>query len=226
MIKGINIKRIFVAYDEVNLVFGAGIQPYLEVSSRMVEKSGYNLESEESRRNAILDIYKNGYLPKYIYSELTACMNGKEREMCAKKDIEFLYVIAKNVYDTVNIKEENFAERYNDFRFSYDSLERSWMSVDELFAIHRKGKEADSKSYRIVCCAPSKHMMDSDKKLFDYMYNMLDNHYDMITNGFPDGNDKIEIGYPGEFEEAFKMLSTTDPLYWNIELRAIFQFKQ
>lgn len=222
MIKGNRIKRIFVAYDEVNLVFGAGIEPYLEVSSRMVEKSGYKLESEEGRRNAILDIYKNGYLPKYIYTELSACMNGKDRKVCSKKDIEFLYVIAKNVYDTANIKEEDFTERYKDFRFSYDSLERSWMSVNEAFAIHRKGKEADGKSYRIVCYVPNEHIMDSDKKLFKYMYDMLDNHYDMIANGFPDGNDKIETGYPWEFEEAFKMLSETDPLYWKVELCVIY----
>lgn len=225
MIKGNRIKRIFAAYDEVNLVFGAGIEPYLEVSSRMAEKSGYKLESKEDRRNAILDIYKNGYLPKYIYTELSACMNGKDREVCPKKDIEFLYVIAESIYNTASIKEEDFTERYKDFMFGYDSLERSWASVDEAFAIYRKGKKADGKSYRIVCYVPSGHIMDSDKKLFGYMYGILDNHHDMIVNGFPDGNDKIETGYPEEFEEAFRILSVVDPLYWRVELCVFFQFK-
>lgn len=229
MIKGNRIKRIFVAYDEVNLVFGAGIEPYLEVSSRMVEKSGYKLESWEDRRNAILDIYKNGYLPKYIYTELSACMNGKDRETCIQKDIEFLYVIAKNVYDTANIKEEDFAKRYKDFRFSYDSLERSWMLRDEAFVVQRKRKEDGEGFYKITCYVSSEHVVDSDKKLFNYVYDILDNHYDMIANGFPDGNDKIRMGYPDEFEEAFKILSEVnplfDPLYYRIELCVIFQFK-
>lgn len=225
MIKGNRIKRIFVAYDEVNLVFGAGIQPYLEISNRMVKKSVYKLESEEDRRNAILDIYKNGYLPKYIYTELTAYMNGKEREVCARKDVEFLYVIAKNVYDTANIKVKDFVEKYREFRYSYDSLERSWMSVNDVFTIQRKGKETDNKFYRIICHVSSEHIMDSDKKLFKYMYDILDNHYDMIANGFPDGNDNIMNGCPEEFKEAFKVLSVKDPLYWPIELYVSFQFK-
>lgn len=222
MIRGNRIKRIFVAYDEVNLVFGAGIQPYLEISSRMVEKSGYKLESKEDRRNAILDIYKNGYLPKYIYAELSACMNGKEKDVYDRKDIEFLYIIAKKVYDTANIKVENFSEEYKDFRFSYDSLERSWMSRDEAFIVQRKRKEDGEGFYKITCYVSSEHVVDSDKKLFNYVYDILDNHYDMIANGFPDGNDKIRIGYPDEFEEAFRMLSVVDPLYWRIELCVIY----
>ena len=98
MVKGIHIKRILAAYDGVNLVFGVGIEPHLEMSNRIVEKSGYKLETEEDRRNAILNVYKNGYLPKYIYSELSACMNGKEKDVCDRKDIEFLYTVAKKVY--------------------------------------------------------------------------------------------------------------------------------
>lgn len=54
------------------------------------------------------------------------------------------------------------------------------------------------------------------------MYGILDNHYDMIANGFPDGNDKIETGYPGEFEEVFRMLSVVNPLYWRVELCVIY----
>lgn len=140
-----------------------------------------------------------------------------------------MYTVAKRVYDTANIKVENFIEKSRGFRFSYDSLEKSWVSVNERFVILRKGKEADNKFYRIICYVPNEHIMDSDKKLFNYMYNMLDNHYDMVTNGFPDGSDKIETGYPGEFEEAFKMLSEVNPLfnplYYRIELHVIFQGK-
>ena len=225
MIKGIYIKRIFVVYDEVNLVFGAGIEPYLEMSDRIAKKFGYELETEEGRKNAILDMYKNGCLPKYIYAELTACMNGKGREINTKKDVEFLYVVAKRIYDTANIKVEDFVKKYREFRYSYDSLERSWMPVNEAFIVHRKGKEAGSKFYRIIYNAPSERVMDSDKRLFKHMYDVFDNHYDMIANGFPDGNDNIETGYPGEFEEAFKILSVTDPLYWQMELYVIFQIK-
>lgn len=225
MIKGINIRRIFIVYDEVSLVFGAGIKPCLEISDRVARKFSYKLETEEDRKSAILDMYNNGCLPKYIYTELTACMNGKEREFNIKKDVEFLYTVAKKVYDTANIRIDNFIEKYIDFRFRYDSLERSWMSVNDAFTIQRKGKETDNKFYRIICHVSSEHIMDSDKKLFKYVYNMLDNHYDMITNGFPDGNDNIEIGCPWEFEEAFKMLSANDPLYWNMELCVSFQFK-
>ena len=58
---------------------------------------------------------------------------------------------------------------------------------------------------------------------------MIDDHYDMITNGFPDGNDDIGINYPGEFEEAFRILSEVNPLfnplYYRIELCVVFQFK-
>lgn len=222
MIKGNRIKRIFVAYDEVNLVFGAGIEPYLEISNRIVEKLGYKLETEEDRRNTVLNVYKNGYLPKYIYSELSACMNGKEKDVYDRKDIEFLYTIAKKVYDTANIKVENFSEEYKDFRFSYDSLERSWMSRDEAFIVQRKREEDGEGFYKITCYVSSEHVVDSDKKLFNYVYDILDNHYDMIANGFPDGNDKIETGYPGEFEEAFRMLSVVDPLYWRVELCVIY----
>lgn len=222
MIKGIYIKRIFTVYDEVNLVFGAGIKPYLEISSRIAEKFNYELETEEGRKNAILDMYKNGCLPKYIYAELTACMNGKEREINTKKDVEFLYIVAKKIYDTANIKVEDFVEKYRGFRYSYDSLERSWMPANEEFTIQRKGKEADNKFYKIISYAPSKRIMDSDKRLFKYIYDILDNHYDMIVNGFPDGNDNIETGYPGEFEEAFKILSVKDPLHWQMELYVIF----
>ena len=226
MIKGIYIKRVFVVYDEVNIVFGAGIEPYLEMSDRIAKKFGYELETEEGRKNAILDMYKNGCLPKYIYTELTACMNGKGKEINTKKDVEFLYIVAKSVYDNANINVEDFVEKYREFRYSYDSLERSWMPVSEAFIVHRKGKEPDNKSYRIVYYAPSERITDSDKRLFKYMYDVLDNHYDMIANGFPDGNDSIEAaGYPGEFEEAFKILSVADPLYWQMELYVIFQIK-
>ena len=54
------------------------------------------------------------------------------------------------------------------------------------------------------------------------MYGILDDHYDMITNGFPDGNDKIRMGYPDEFEEAFKMLSPANLLSQKIELCVIY----
>lgn len=229
MIKGNNIRRIFIVYDEANLIFGAGIKPYLEISDRIAEKFGYKLETEEDRKIAILDMYKNGCLPKSIYTELVAYINGEKRKPDIKKDIEFLYIVAKRVYDTANIKMENFIEKRRGFRFSYDSLEKSWVSVNERFVILRKGKEADSKLYRIICYVPSEHIMDSDKKLFNYVYDMLDNHYDMVANGFPDGNDDIGINYPGEFEEAFRMLSEVNPLfnplYYRIELRVIFQFK-
>lgn len=225
MIKGNYIERIFVVYDEVNLVFGAGIEPYLEMNNRIAKKFNYDLVTGEGRKNAILDMYKNGYLPKYIYTELTACINGKGREINTKKDVEFLYIVAKRIYDTANIKVEDFVEKYREFRYSYDSLERSWMPANEVFTIQRKGKETDSKFYKIICYAPSERITDSDKRLFRYMYDILDNHYDMISNGFPDGNDNIKAGYPGEFEEAFKMLSTRDPLYWQIELYVIFHIK-
>lgn len=225
MIKGNRIKRIFVAYDEVNLVFGAGIEPYLEMNSRIVEKLGYKLETEKDRRNAVLNVYKNGYLPKYIYSELSACMNGKEKDVCDRKDIEFLYTVAKKVYDTANIKVENLIEDCKDFRFSYDSLERSWMSGDEAFVVQQERKEDGEKYYRIICYVPSGHVTDSDKKLFNHVYDILDNHYDMIANGFPDGNDKIKIGYPKEFEKAFKMLSSVNLLGRKIELCVIYLVK-
>ena len=169
--KGNNIKRIFIVYDEVNLVFGAGIKPCLEISDRIAEKFGYKLETEEDRKIAILDMYKNGCLPKYIYTELVAYINGEKRKSDIKKDIEFLYIVAKRVYDTANIKVENFIERCRGFRFSYDSLGKSWMSVNERFVILRKGKEADSKFYRIICYVLSEHIMDSDKKLFKYVYD-------------------------------------------------------
>ena len=225
MVRDIRIKRVVAAYDGVNLVFGAGIEPHLEMSNRIAEKLGYKLETEEDRRNTVLNAYKNGYLPKYIYSELSACMNGKEKDVCDRKDIEFLYTVAKRVYDTANIKVENFSDGYKDFRFSYDSLERSWMSRDEAFAVQRKRKENGEGYYRIICYVSSVHVVDSDKKLFNYVYDILDDHYDMITNGFPDGNDKIRMGYPDEFEEAFKILSLVNLTCQKIELCVIYLVK-
>ena len=222
MVKGIYIKRIFAVCNEVNLVFGVGFEPYLEMSSWIAKKFGYDLETEEGRKNAILDIYKNGYLPKYIYTELTACINGKGREINIKKDVEFLYIVAKRIYDTANIKAEDLIEKYGVFRFNYDSLQRSWMPANEAFTIQRKGEETDSKFYRIICYAPSERIMDSDRRLFKYMYDILDNHYDMIANGFPDGNDNINARYLEEFKRAFSILSMIDPLSWKMELYVVF----
>lgn len=225
MVRDIRIKRVVAAYDGVNLVFGAGIEPHLEMSNRIAEKLGYKLETEEDRRNTVLNVYKNGYLPKYIYSELSACMNGKEKDVCNKKDIELLYTVAKKVYDTANIKIENFNEDYKDFRFSYDSLERSWMLRDEAFIVQRKRKEDGEGFYKITCYVSSVHVVDSDKKLFNYVYGILDDHYDMIAGGFPDGNDKIRMGYPDEFEEAFKILSPVNLSCQKIELCVIYLVK-